>query len=217
MIFYLPVTSPHGPTLLPDGDLLFVGCQYERGGRIDWRKMKSYRVHPDGTYEHLCDIAETDDGVFPPDNYEPHAIVTSSGRIIVHVRKGDPLCLYQCESEDGGKSFTKPHPIGLKPGDGAPAHLIEQDGRLISVYSHRESGNYQIRAAFSEDDGETWDINNVVTTCREPQCDFGYPASVVRKDGSILTVYYGTDEGRSGRSINEEDVSVIRQVVWRYE
>ena len=60
---------------------------------------------------------------------------------------------------------------------------------------------------FSKDEGENWDIENVLVD-DEPGGDTGYPSSVVLKDGNILTVYYGRLPGKRN--------AVIKQVIWKY-
>ncbi len=223
-IRHAPVSSPHGPLALPDGSFLWVGCRIRTGGLVPG--ICCCRVFEDGGNEFLCEIEPAGEGI---SLYEPHAIRTSSGKILVHIRaqkknNSELFTTFQCESTDGGHSFTDPHPIGLNPLDGAPPHLIEQDGVLISVCAHRENP-HQIRAAFSFDDGETWDGGNVVIDLPDVHADLGYPSSVVLKDGSILTVFYGADEGASNRTfwagkdtpIYEFTTPVVRQVRWRWK
>ena len=77
---------------------------------------------------------------------------------------------------------------------------------LISTYGYRREP-YGIRAMFSSDGGKSWDVDHVLVD-NGPSPDLGYPASVVRKDGTILTVYYTRQEGMPG--------SVIKQIIWRY-
>ena len=226
----MPVFCPHGPALLSDGNFLYIGGKiaedYHHTG-----ELACYRLSPDGTFEHLSDIESAGEGLAM---CEPHAIVLESGKVIVHIRveqtyKVDQLhniinTTYQCESWDGGKTFTKPHPIeGLETTGGCPAHIINDNGVLISVLGHRWCVP-QIRAMFSFDEGETWDCNHVVAELSDTWCDHGYPASVALKDGSILTVFYSSDEGESGRTFwgnnkgefHEFNTPVIRQVIWRY-
>ena len=48
-----------------------------------------------------------------------------------------------------------------------------------------------MRACFSNDQGETWDIGREVVLRDDGEhMDLGYPASIERKDGSILSTYY---------------------------
>ena len=205
-IMKIPVTCPHGPAAMPDGSLLYVGHNFSYG--IKERQINCYKVFPDGTYEFLSEIENVGAGFY---SYEPHTIVTENGKVIVHIRvetnEGTVFTIYQCESYDGGKSFTKPHPVLSEKG-GAPAHIINHNGTLISAYGYR-SEPYGIRVMFSRDQGETWDVDHILVE-NEEHYDMGYPASVALKDGSILTVYYAA-------SYKEGTSSAIKQVIWRYQ
>ena len=210
----IPVTCPHGPAVLPDGTLLYVGRKFSEDDKPQEGKkhLASYKVYADGRYEFLGEIENVAEDML---SCEPHTIVLENGKIIVHIRVQDcvrptdgdiTFTIYQCESYDGGKTFTTPHRLLGKAG-GSPAHIIENDGTLISVYGYRKEP-YGIRVMFSKDGGETWEIDSVLTD-DAPNGDLGYPASVVRKDGSILTVYYCWPKGG--------DHAVIMQSVWRYQ
>ena len=222
-VMNIPVSCPHGPVELPDGNMLYVGTEFIPGTSMS-RHAAAYKLYQDGTWEKLGDIPDTPDATA---NDEPHTIALKSGKIVTLIRKqgGDRMTLFQSESTDGGRTWTMPHSIGLGHRSGAPAHLIEKDGLLIAVYGHRVEGEYQVRAAFSGDEGETWEGDHILTNLADRDADFGYPASVVRKDGSILTVYYAADdEAKSGRVLFEIGeaafdipVTVIRQVIWKIE
>ena len=116
--------------------------------------------------------------------------------------------------------------IGISDEGGSPPHLICADGTLISVYGHRQRP-LSIRAAFSRDRGKTWDVENVITEVETEYGDIGYPCSVALKDGSILTVYYASDDYPANqtfygfadpeRPVRRYTTPVIRQVIWRYE
>lgn len=206
-----PVSNPHGPVELPDGSLFFVGNKPDAMGRY----VSCYKLYPEeDRWEFLCDLDEITDhtGLTSSDpllSYEPHAICTKSGKIIVHIRtqtaNWQVYTIYQSESYDGGKTFTKPHRISGQK-SGAPAHLLEHDGMLISVYGHRDSP-FGIWAMFSRDDGETWDTENVVTD-DGISGDMGYCSSVVLNDGTIMTVDYGRLPGMSA--------PVLHQTIWKY-
>ena len=202
----IPVTCPHGPAVMRDGTLLYVGKRFSRNDTFEKKNtyLASYHMFPDGTYEYLCDI-ENVDTLF---SCEPHAICLESGKIVVHIRvqNDDIFTIYQCESYDEGRSFSKPHRILAEKG-GAPAHLFEHEGMLISTYGYRNEP-YGIRAMFSRDEGENWETDQVIIA-DGTSWDIGYPCSVVLKDGNILTVYYGrADDG---------EASVIKQVIWNYK
>ena len=205
----IPITCPHGPATLPDGNLLYVGRKFSEDDsfRDGENHLACYKMYPDGKYEYLSDIENVTDDLL---SCEPHTIVLEDGTIIVHIRvqggSEKMFSIYQSESHDGGKTFTKPHQI-LSDKGGAPAHLIQDGKMLISAYGYREAP-YGIRAMFSEDGGKTWDADNVIVD-DGINWDIGYPASVVLRDGSILTVYYTRAEKNAP--------SVIMQVRWRYK
>ena len=54
---------------------------------------------------------------------------------------------------------------------------------------------YGIRAVISNDEGRTWDTDNVVVLRNDGAgYDLGYPRSMQLEDDTILTVYYFTDD-----------------------
>ncbi len=71
---------------------------------------------------------------------------------------------------------------------------------MLCTYGYRAGrhGNPAgIRACFSRDDGETWDINNEVVLRRDFfNSDIGYPESMQLPDGRVLTAYYFNTLGR---------------------
>jgi hypothetical protein len=93
---------------------------------------------------------------------------------------------------------------------GHPCNLIEMpSGRILCTYGYRRKP-FGIRAAFSEDDGLTWDMNHEVIIRDDGiHRDLGYPASVLLNDGRILSTYYfhGEDGVRyiGGSVWNEEN------------
>lgn len=216
-IHFMPVTCPHGPCVLPDGNLLYVGRSFQYLETVPEEhkaEINCYKVFPDGKYEYICSIDDVAEDVL---SCEPHAIVLESGKVIVHIRvqredgyEGDKpmFTIYQCESEDLSKGFTKPRQILADEG-GAPAHLLQlSNGMLISAYGYRKEP-FGIKVMFSTDEGKTWDIDNVIYDNESISWDIGYPASVELEDGKILTVFYARDK--------KDGPSKISQVIWRYE
>ncbi len=199
-----PVTSPHGPTLTPDGEILYVGRYFGEPDAPD-RHLAAYKVSTDGHFEKLGEIED----VPGLDSHEPHAVVLADGRIIVHIRvQGNGyFTVYQSESSDGGRTFTRPHQL-LPDQGGSPAHLlILRDGTLLSTYGYREPP-YGIKAMISRDGGRTWDTGHDLYV-NGAHHDLGYPASVELESGDILTVFYARQEQTGPAS--------IMQTVWRIE
>ncbi len=203
----IPVTCPHGPVLMEDGSILYIGRTFSKHNKImEDDCIKSYKVFPDGTYEYLGKIENID-----PDLLccEPHTLVLENGKIIVHIRVHNRgiFTIYQAESYDGAKTFTKPHQI-LGDKGGAPAHLLKlSDGTIISAYGHREEP-YGIRMMYSTDNGETWSIDHEIFV-KGVNHDLGYPASVELDNGDILTVFYAKE--------HIDAPAVIMQTIWTFE
>lgn len=89
-----------------------------------------------------------------------------AGRLICQMRTGRENPVYQCESDDEGKTWTRAYPLHWtysrfgrsRPIVGVDPDLIEmQDGTLVMSFGHKpdyqEHGNY---LAFSVDHGQSW-------------------------------------------------------------
>jgi hypothetical protein len=183
--YRVPVNSPHGPAELSDGRLVYVGKQLWSG-------------------ETECGICEsTDDGLswrwlaYIPvragdkmDAYhELHAVETADKRILVQIRnhnKTDERETLQCESSDGGKTWSQPRAIGVW---GLPSHLARMgDGRLVMTYGYRRApfGN---QARVSEDHGRTWSQPFTISDDGDGY-DLGYPSTVEIAAGQFATLWY---------------------------
>ncbi len=202
-IYKSPVTSPHGPIVLNDGRILWIGTVYGVQGKIE-----AYIINPDDGSMSFYSRIETYGLMLD----EPHAIQLPDGRIVCHFRIEEEsrniFTLYQSVSDDNGKTWSKPRQI-IKDDSGAPAHLfLHSSGTLISAFSRRAMP-YGIRVIFSSDGGETWSDEHILY---ENRCsdDLGYPSTVELNDGSLLTVFYAV-EG------DENSPAVIIQQKWRFE
>ena len=93
------------------------------------------------------------------------------------------------ESTDGGRTWSQPRRVlGKAQSPGFPIYL--KDGRLIIVYTHRQSP-HGAQAIASLDGGKTWDTDHPVILAWFSWDAFcGHPRSLVLPDGSIVTGYY---------------------------
>src|SRR5581483_4291469 len=81
---------------------------------------------------------------------------------------------------------------------GNPPSMIRlRDGRLAVTYGYR-SAPYGIRARISSDGGRSW--GSEIMLRDDAGCwDLGYPRTVQRADGKIVTVYYFNDDPKTER------------------
>lgn len=206
-IHHSSITSPHGPVELTNGTVLWVGTDWP-----EYQSIQAYTINTDnGTMKKIGEIEPIYKEGKKLFSCEPHAIQLPNGTILCHIRvqeRGNEknyFTLYQTESVDGGKTWTKPVQI-LDDLDGAPAHLyMTSTGLLISAYGRRNIP-YGVRVMFSKDYGKTWDTNHVLFE-NPIRRDGGYPSTVELNDGSLLTVFYTYPEN--------ENVAVICQQKWR--
>jgi Neuraminidase (sialidase) len=68
-------------------------------------------------------------------------------------------------------------------------HLARlKDGRLLLSYGNRVPGQFGVLAKFSSDEGKTWGAPVRLVDTLDSDC--GYPSSLQRPDGKIVTAYY---------------------------
>ncbi|MGA2257110.1 MAG: sialidase family protein [Thermoguttaceae bacterium] len=195
------VNSPHGPIVLAGNRLLYAGKELWEGNH----RVGVCQSLDDGqSWQWLAEIP-----VRPGDKHteyhELHAVETIDGRLIVHIRNenaANSLETLQCESCDGGKTWSVPHPIGVW---GLPSHLLRlKDGRLLMTYGHRRPP-YGNEARLSKDQGRTWS-EPLVISGDGMTWDLGYPSTVELANGTLLTAWYESMKGCPR--------AVLRQARW---
>ena len=216
-LHHSPITSPHGPTVLADGTILWVGRTFSQNNafRIDVDCVMAYALDPTtGEMTYRGRIDDIFDGDTKLLSCEPHALQMPDGRIICHIRvqgygtTNDRwfFTTYQSESADGGYTWSTPIPL-LPRDDGAPPHLLRlTNGITVSSYAIRRKDAYSIRVMLSRDDCRSWETDFVLA-CHDVTPDLGYPATVELNDGSLLTVYYAHPA--------KGEPAVIMQQKWR--
>jgi hypothetical protein len=196
------VSSPHGPIQLAGGRLLYAGKDLWRPGE----RVGVAESTDDGqTWKWLADITPRQ-GDKHEEYHELHAVETNDGRIVVQIRnhnKANDRETLQCESKDGGKTWTEPKPIGVW---GLPSHLLKlRDGRILMSYGHRRApfGN---QARLSTDHCRTWS-EPITLSADGNGGDLGYPSTVELADGTLLTVWYELLKGTQR--------AALRQAKWK--
>jgi hypothetical protein len=134
---------------------------------------------------------------------EPHAIsstplnetglcCTRQGDLVAVARQERIGCLFALRSADGGRTWSEPRQItGARE---HPADVIElASGSLLVVFGRRRFP-MGVGAALSRDAGRTWSAEREVMLVGDSRSgDCGYPSSVQRADGKIVTLYYSID------------------------
>ena len=122
-----------------------------------------------------------------------------AGRLICQVRTGRENPIYQSESDDEGKTWTKPHALSwvysrfgrTRPIVGTDPDLIEMsDGTLVMSYGHKvdfmANGNF---LAFSLDQGATWTCETQLSSTMT----IAYTGVREVSPGTLFVVYTTTD------------------------
>ena len=198
----VPVNSPHGPIPLSDGRVIYAGKRL-------WHEKKRIGVaesHDDGkTWRWLAEIPTRDGDDFT-EYHELHIGEAANGHLIAQIRnhnKKNERETLQTESDDGGRTWSTPHSIGVW---GLPSHLLSlRDGRMLMTYGYRREpfGN-QVR--LSKDNGQTWSEPMTISDDGDAG-DLGYPSTVELNDDSLVTVWY--------ERLKSSPYAVLRQANWR--
>jgi hypothetical protein len=139
-----------------------------------------------------------------PDGF---AIMPSTVRIgaeelltAVRRRSGTSRWIETYRSVDNGRNWkldTRPAP---STGEGNPPSMIRLvDGRICLTYGYRRAP-FGVRARLSRDGGRTWQPELILRADGGGR-DVGYPRSVQRPDGKIVTIYYTHDARLSERYV----------------
>lgn len=180
-----PLNAPDGGLLIPYGDIetaangdLLAGAYSTKGpGETD--RLYIYRSSDDGATWGSPVVMDEPSGC-----NETALFHMGGGQWLAAGRvNGKGLRLYA--SADDGKSWTFRKWIATGPR--YPAHITRlHDNRILITFGNR-SGSKGIDAIFSSDGGNIWTKPKRLAGF---EGDGGYPASMQRPDGMVLTVFY---------------------------
>lgn len=197
----IPVSSPHGPALLDDGSILYLGKEMYSYGEEKPDVLASYISRDAGK-----SFTKAGDCVKPGEYgwncfHEPHCVQLNDGRIMgvirAHIEEDDKFfTVYKTFSSDNGKTWSEFEPTGIC---GSPPFLLKlRDGRVVLTYGRRVEP-YGIYARIISPDGVIGEEEYLIEPAQDS--DIGYPASVENKGGSVVTVCYKRREGENYCSI----------------
>ena len=136
----------------------------------------------------------------------PASVRLLGGRVLVAVRVrgggergGNWIDLHASDDDCQSWRLLGKPAANTGPGGNPPTLARLRDGRLCVTYGFRDAP-YQMRARVSDDDGATWSEERVLRD-RGGVGDLGYPRTVQRADGAVVTVYYFNDTPESERYV----------------
>ena len=194
-----PVSSPHGPVVMRDGRLIYLGKLFPEGMDRPFG-IVSCAESRDGLHWDVLGEVPLPENVTNGQFHEPHVIELNDGALLCLIRYHYPnggLGIYKSVSRDGGRTWSTPEDMDIH---GSPPHLLRHSsGAIVLTYGWRHAP-YGQRARISRDDGATWS-DEIILRDDGPDGDLGYPCSVELPGGDILTVYYQKRPGESLCSI----------------
>ena len=191
----IPVHTPHGPILLKDGTVFYLGKELYAAD------VFSVYTSADGGETFVktggCPIPG---GYGINQFHEVHCAELPDGKIMALFRthleeNDDTFTMFKTFSADRGKTWSEWEPTGIC---GSPPHLCVADGRIVLTYGRRvpQYGIYG-REVFA--DGSI--SQDEICLFEGVDDDLGYPATVMLPDKTLLTVYYARYDGDKKTSI----------------
>jgi sialidase-1 len=223
---------PYGRIVrLSDGTLLLScfggyipkGPEDSRAGLEEMVKKGQHPLKPESQRGDFCFLVRSRDGgkswgdpsVIARYHNEVTLLPLKNGGLMAVIRSDEGGHLSTTFSTDQGHSWTAPRQITANaehPGD----LLRLTDGRILLSYGERNRP-YGIQAIWSTDEGRTWDPKHkVVLALDGDHFDLGYPISVQRKDGKIVTAYYVVNGDPIFKNTQEGVINAFtKAIIWQ--
>jgi len=130
------------------------------------------------------------------------SVARVDGRLVAVMRNTGQGFLWAAESDDGGRSWTRPIDSGFANPGSAAALISLESGRLLLVFNDDRRVRKALTVALSADGGATWPHRRVLA---DGPATYSYPSAVQAADGRI---HIGYSEGR------ERLVHVVLNEAW---
>jgi hypothetical protein len=132
----------------------------------------------------------------------PSTVRLGSGGLLsaVRHREGDRSWIDVYFSSDDGMNWEKRSTPAPDTGEGNPAAMLRlRDGQICITYGVRKAP-FGMFVRLSRDEGRTWG-DQIVLRDDGGGRDLGYPRSIQRDDGKVVTVYYYYHDHKEPRYI----------------
>ncbi len=137
-----------------------------------------------------------------------------SGKLLAALR-GDAGSTFLSFSKDDGRTWSEPDQVTGRAEHPADL-LVLSDGNLLMSHGVRHQP-YGVQAMLSRDEGASWERKKKILLAWDgDHGDLGYPVSVQRADGKIVTVYYivyGEQDTRGDKGVAMKNSS-SKAVIW---
>ena len=211
--YAVPVNNVHGPTLLNDGSLLWIGR--ERGHYIDQScmglRVKVYHSTDNGlTWKAIAAMPELA-GQSQRHWHEVDTVQMADGRLITQIRnENNKTCIadigtWQAESFDMGITWSTYHKVSPS----FPSDLLRlADGRILMTAGSRQKP-YGVHVLVGPEIPVRHWSDETILTDDDETIDCGYPSTVQLDDGTLVTLWYSY-RSRTG-------VAQLRWLKWKLD
>jgi len=174
---------PFGPIFVGEGGALHTSCY--AGEYVDTSKSTKTKGWRAWHFRSDDDGATWKVGSVIGATHNETSLFHLGGKRWMAAARTDAMELFR--SDDDGVTWTGPQRVtGRNEING---HLLRlKDGRLLLAYGNRIRDQFGVLAKLSSDEGKTWSAP--IRLARTTEGDCGYPSSVQRADGKIVTAYY---------------------------
>jgi len=136
-----------------------------------------------------------------PETIQPWIVVLDATRAVALLRRIEPdePSVHISRTDDGGKTWSAPSPIGLPNPNASVAALHLGGNSILMAYNHSEEKRNDLSLARSDDGGLSWNRLGAVETNKRhpdesdkvdfPKLEYSYPWLVPDQRGGIHLLY----------------------------
>jgi hypothetical protein len=186
----IPVHCPHGPIMLSDGTVFYLGKEAFSPCPERKDRFSVYISENSGeTFEKAAECP-VPDGYNTDTFHEAHCAELADGRIMAlfrsHLTEDDSyFTVMKTFTSDRGKTWSEWEKTGIC---GSPPHICKTASGAFALTYGRRIEPYGIYARIVDSDGNIGDEEIKLASCRDS--DIGYPCTVLLPDKTLFTVYY---------------------------